>query len=134
MPKVVTMTHAHSNTVLYCLYGFYEHGLLRKELAHVFTNRETTIDNWIRVCESTGTFGRAQTSNPKKFPDDHRKWFCEYYSSNPLAYLDETQDAFQHAYNLSISKSSVWWIKHDCGLTWKVLERRAMHIKEQDDF
>ncbi|KAG1695520.1 hypothetical protein DVH05_028562 [Phytophthora capsici] len=38
------------------------------------------------------------------------------------------------AHHISISKSSVWRIIHDCGLTYKVLERRAMHIKEQDVF
>jgi transposase len=72
MQRAVTQEHAHPNTVLHCLFAFYEHGLPRKELARVFTKSETTIGNWIRVDESTGTFVRAQTEGTRKFTDDHK--------------------------------------------------------------
>ncbi|OWY94366.1 hypothetical protein PHMEG_00035927 [Phytophthora megakarya] len=35
---------------------------------------------------------------------------------------------------MSISSSSIWRLIHDAGRTRKVLERRVMHIKEQDVF
>jgi hypothetical protein len=57
-----------------------------------------------------------------------------YYDSNPLAYLDEAQAAFQRGHRIDISKNSVWRIIHDFGYTWKVLERRAIHVKESDIF
>ncbi|POM62193.1 LOW QUALITY PROTEIN: hypothetical protein PHPALM_28683 [Phytophthora palmivora] len=44
----------------------------------------------------------------------------------------EAQEAFSSTHHMSISESSVWRILHDCGYTRKVLERRAMHIKEKD--
>ncbi|HBT13327.1 MAG TPA: hypothetical protein DEA88_09075, partial [Erwinia persicina] len=47
---------------------------------------------------------------------------------------DEAQAAFKRAHRIEMSKASVWRIIHECGLTRKVLERRSMHIKEQDIF
>ncbi|KAG2974028.1 hypothetical protein PC120_g26061 [Phytophthora cactorum] len=39
--------------------AFYILGYSRKELAHVYHKSNTTIGNWIRVCEATGSFERA---------------------------------------------------------------------------
>eukprot|EP00644_Phytophthora_capsici_P012448 jgi/Phyca11/121923/e_gw1.46.357.1 len=134
MEEAATKQHAHPNTVFHCLYGFYYLGYSRQDLARVYNKNIKTIGNWIKVYQSTGTFERAKSTTDKKFTKDHRQWICDFYSEKPLAYLDEAQHAFQHAHHISISKSSVWRIIHDCGLTYKVLERRAMHIKEQDVF
>ncbi|KAG2896159.1 hypothetical protein PC116_g18046 [Phytophthora cactorum] len=134
MQEAVTKQHAHPNTVLHCLYGFYNLGYSRKELARVYHESETTIGNWIRVYEATGTFERARKASDKKFSSDHRAWLCDFYGKHPLAYLDEVQEAFVQAHHITISKSSIWRIIRDYGLTWKVLERRAMHIKERDIF
>jgi len=93
-----------------------------------------TIGNWITVYEEAGTYQRVQTQCSCRFSSEHRQWLCDYYTDRPLAYLDEAQAAFIRAHEVHISKSSVWRILHDCGLTRKVLERRAMHIKETDVF
>ncbi|KAG1711621.1 hypothetical protein DVH05_008869 [Phytophthora capsici] len=134
MEEAATKQHAHPNTAFHCLYGFYYLGHSRQDLARVYNKNIKTIGNWIKVYQSTGTFERAKSTTDKKFTKDHRQWICDFYSEKPLAYIDETQHAFQHAHNISILKSSVWRIIHGCGLTYKVLERRAMHIKEQDVF
>lgn len=84
--------------------------------------------------ERTGTYQRVDANAIRKFTTAHREWLCNYYAVHPLAYLDEARDAFVRAHQLSISISSVWQIIHDGGLTRKVLERRAMHIKELDVF
>ncbi|KAJ0408662.1 hypothetical protein ATCC90586_006363 [Pythium insidiosum] len=107
MEEAVTRQHAHPNTVYHCLYAYYKLGYSRKHLAHVLNKSERTIGNWIQVYERT---------------------------AQPLAYLDEAQDAFNTEHHVAISKTSVWRILHEFGLTWKVLERRAMHVKEQDIF
>ncbi|ETI44176.1 hypothetical protein L914_10669 [Phytophthora nicotianae] len=57
-----------------------------------------------------------------------------FFEEKPLAYLDEAQDAIIKHFQLSISKTSVWRIIHNFGLTWKVLERWTIHIKERDVF
>lgn len=70
----------------------------------------------------------------RTFSADQLAWLLRYYDQHPLAYLDEAQDAFTRAHHVAISKSSVWRIIREEGLTWKVLERRSMHIKEQEIF
>ncbi|KAK1932476.1 hypothetical protein P3T76_012060 [Phytophthora citrophthora] len=131
MEKVVTKQHAHPNTVLHCLYGFYCLGYSQKELAHIYNKDVKTLGNWIHVYEPSGTFERAQTVAPSRFSAAHRQWLCKFFDDQPLAYVDEAQDAFKATHCMTISKSSVWRIIHECGLTRKVLERRAMHIKER---
>ncbi|KAG6942212.1 hypothetical protein JG687_00019194 [Phytophthora cactorum] len=134
MEEAVTSQHTHPNSVFHCLYGFYCLGYSRKELARIYHKSIKTIGNWINVYERIGTYQRAEASSTRVFTKAHRKWLCEFYTEQPLAYLDEAQEAFLKAHQMSISKSSVWRILHDCGFTRTVLERRAMHIKEKDVF
>jgi transposase len=134
MEAAATRQHAHPNTVYHCLYAYYHLHYSRQTLAHVFCKTEHTIGNWIRKYEATGVSGRASTSKARVFSLEHRTWVYQHYQANPLAYLDETQEAFKRAHGIPISISSVWRIVHGLGLTWKVLERRAMHIKERDVF
>ncbi|KAE9043170.1 hypothetical protein PR001_g5906 [Phytophthora rubi] len=130
MEEAVTRQHAHPNTVFHCLYGFYCLGHSRKELARIYKKTVKTIGNWINVYERTGTYQRADSKVLRRFTAAHQQWLCDYYAEHPLAYLDEAQDAILRAHAMTISISSVWRIIHDAGLTRKVLERRAMHIKE----
>eukprot|EP00644_Phytophthora_capsici_P013952 jgi/Phyca11/120216/e_gw1.40.329.1 len=134
MEDAVLRQHAQPNTVFHCLYGFYCLGLPRKELARIYAKSVKTIGNWIKVYESTGTYHRADSSTVRKFSSAHQQWLCDFFADHRLAYLDEAQDAFVRAYHLSISTASVWRLIHNAGLTRKVLERRAMHIKELDVF
>ncbi|OWY93737.1 hypothetical protein PHMEG_00036757 [Phytophthora megakarya] len=134
MEEAVTRQHAYPNTVFHCLYGFYCLGYSRAQLAHIYHKTVKTIGNWIPVYERTGTYQRVDSRTTRKFTAAHRKWLCDFYAEHPLAYLDEAHDAFVRAYQVSFSVSTVWQIIHDGGLTRKVLERRAMHIKEQDVF
>ncbi|KAF0706667.1 hypothetical protein AaE_014003 [Aphanomyces astaci] len=132
MEAAATRQHAHPNTVYHCLYGYYHLGYSRQILAHVYNKSERTIGNWIRTYEQDGEFRRVSRKGGRKFTTAQRSWLFDYYQAHPLAYLDEAQDAFQQKHGIAISKTSVWQIVHDLGLTWKVLERRAMHIKETD--
>ncbi|RLO03768.1 hypothetical protein DYB28_005294 [Aphanomyces astaci] len=49
-----------------------------------------------------------------------------------MSFLDEAKKAFETQFKRPISISTVWNVIHEHGFTWKVLERRAMHIKEHD--
>jgi transposase len=124
--------HADPNTVMHCLYGYYFLGISKAELGRIYGKTERTVFNWVTRYEATGTYERCRANAQRKFTPAHRQWLLDYYTRNPLAFLDEDQAAFKSANSLSISKSSVWNTIHDFGLTWKVLERRAMHVKERD--
>ncbi|POM61889.1 hypothetical protein PHPALM_29028 [Phytophthora palmivora] len=104
----------------------------RVQLAHIYRKTVRTIGNWITVYERTGTYQRADSRATRKFTVEPRKWLLEFYAQQPLAYLDEARDAFVRAHQVSISTSTVWQIIHEGGLTRKVLERRAMHIKNRN--
>ncbi|OWZ06109.1 hypothetical protein PHMEG_00021682 [Phytophthora megakarya] len=84
------------------------------------------------IVNQTETFERDQSKTDKKFTAAHQARLCDFYDKHPLSYLDEAQTAFVQAHHFTISTSSIWRIIHEFGLTWKVLERRAMHIKERD--
>ena len=134
MVEAATRQHAHPNTVFHCLYAYYYLGYNKSELAHVFNKSPRTIDNWIRVYETTGTYQRISTTTERRFSITQRQWLRDFFAIKPLSYLDEAQTAFHAVHRISISKSSMWRIIHDFGMTRKVLERRAMHIKERDVF
>ncbi|RHZ17423.1 hypothetical protein DYB26_003126 [Aphanomyces astaci] len=134
MEEAATRQHAHANTVYHCLFAYYSLGFSRRHLALVFNKSEHTIGNWVKVYEETGGFERATTAADKKFTTPQRQWLFEFYDRHPLAYLDEAQSAFKRVHRIAISKTTVWRIIRSFGLTWKVLERRAMHIKERDVF
>lgn len=134
MEVAASKQHAHPNTVFHCLYGYFYLGYSRKDLAHIYNKTRQTISNWIREYETSGTYERSSSKSDKKFTVEQREWIRKFFERRPLAYLDEAQGEFHKHYHLVISKTSVWRIIHDFGLTWKVLERRAIHIKERDIF
>ncbi|ETV91078.1 hypothetical protein H310_14241 [Aphanomyces invadans] len=134
MDDIVTKQHAHPNTVFHCLYGFFNLGYTRHQLAAVYNKSERTIGNWIRVYQEMGTYERSNGTVDRKFTVAQRLWLRDFYERRPLAYLDEAQAEFKRVHHMDISKSTVWRIIPDFGLTWKVLERRAMHIKEKNVF
>ncbi|KAH9137851.1 hypothetical protein AeRB84_017637, partial [Aphanomyces euteiches] len=132
MEAAATRQHAHPNTVYNCLYGYYHLGYSKQILAHVYNKTERTIANWIRSYEQDREYRRHSRRQGRKFTTAQRTWLFHFYQDHPLAYLDEAQDAFQQKHGIAIPKTSVWQIVHDLGLTWKVLERRAMHVNERD--
>ncbi|RHZ22346.1 hypothetical protein DYB26_013729 [Aphanomyces astaci] len=134
MEEAATRQHAHANTVYHCLYAYFSLGFTLKHLAHVYNKSERTIRNWLQVYQQTGTYQRVTSASERKFTTAQRQWLYDYYDSNPLSYLDEAQTAFKRIHRIDISKTSIWRIIRSFGLTWKVLERRAMHIKESDVF
>ncbi|KAG2765771.1 hypothetical protein JG687_00016586 [Phytophthora cactorum] len=94
MNAAVTKRHAHPNTVFYCLYGNHYLGYTKMELARIYSKTEKPIAIWVQLYEETEIFQQAKTLADKKFTKDHRRWLYAFYQLNPLAYLDEAQDAF----------------------------------------
>lgn len=134
MDEAATRHHAHPYSVFHCLYGYCHLGHLKQNLTRFYNKTPKPIGNWIHRYDETGTYARASTKSDRKFAAEQRQWLPDWFESRPPAYLDETQDEFKKVYRLNISKSSVWRIIHEFGLTWKGIERRAVQIKERDIF
>lgn len=54
------------------------------------------------------------------------------YRIEPILFLDEAKQRFQHYFQISISVSSICTILHEAGLSWKTIERRAMQIRDDE--
>ncbi|KAF0731408.1 hypothetical protein Ae201684P_006825 [Aphanomyces euteiches] len=124
--------HASPNTVMHCLYGYFFLGMKRSQLAIIYRKDEKTISNWIQRYNDTGSYSRKCSSTLRTFSQVEKQWILEYYRKNPLAFLDEARSAFVQMFKRSISVSHIWTIIHQHGMTWKVIERRVIHIKQQD--
>ncbi|KAH9146834.1 hypothetical protein AeRB84_009338 [Aphanomyces euteiches] len=130
--RAVVFGHASINTIMHALYGYYYLGFTKKQLAHIYNKHVNTICNWVERFEEDGDYQRRDSTNTRKFTTDQRKWLIEFYKKNPLSFLDEARFEFQQRFNSSNSISSIGRMLRSEGLTWKVLKRRAFHIKSAD--
>lgn len=131
--KEVFHKHASVNTIMHCMYGYYFLGLRKTQLARIYGKRPSTITNWIERYERDGIYNRKEREKVfLKFPEEQRKWVIELYKTNPVLYIDEARDMFQRHFLRTISKQSIHKILHAEGFTWKMIERRAMQIRETD--
>ncbi|ETL82621.1 hypothetical protein L917_17246, partial [Phytophthora nicotianae] len=55
------------------------------------------------------------------------KWICDFFTTQPIVYLDEAQDTFRRIHHIAISKITVWRITHD----EKDAGERAIHIRRK---
>ncbi|KAF0743554.1 hypothetical protein Ae201684P_004011 [Aphanomyces euteiches] len=126
--------HASKNTLMHALYAHFYLGMKRQDIARVFHKSLSTLSNWIQRFESTGDNERVHGNHHSSFTQEQKEWIINFFEAAPLSFLDEAKRAFEREYKTPIAISTVWRIIHSYGLTWKVLERRAMHIKERDIF
>lgn len=124
---------ASVSTKYHCLYGHYFLGLSRIQLATLYGKSRTTISSWIMDYERNGLVTKARRATVfRKFGKDKRDWLVKLYERRPVLYLNEAQKLFANKFGVSISASSICNILHANGLSWKVLERRAIQIRQAD--
>lgn len=125
---------ADENTKYHALYGYYFLNLSRKELSEIYCKSTATIGNWINQYESEGSVARkiALEKVYRKFGYEKRQFLIELYERRPVLYLCEAKEIFKSKFGISISVASIHAILHENGLTWKVLERRAIQIRLKD--
>lgn len=127
----VVTRQAEENTKYHALYGHYFLNISRKQLAVIYNKTRATIGNWINQYETEGSVARriAVSKVFRKFGEEKRQFLVELYKSRPVLYLCEAKDIFRRQFGISISVASIHTILHEKGLTWKVLERRAIQIR-----
>ncbi|ORY48465.1 hypothetical protein BCR33DRAFT_782195 [Rhizoclosmatium globosum] len=112
---LVKHSHATAEVKAYCLYMYYFMGVKPSKLAQTFKKSKSTIQEWINTYETTGTLD------------------CNLSETSPTLTLAEARYLFQQHYrNILISKSSICIILCEAGLSWKVIERRAMQVSEAE--
>lgn len=127
--------HASDEVRCYALYAYYFLGRSKTQIATTYHKSVSTISNWISFYESTGSLFRpSRIGIPSKFDEDKRQWLVNLYYENPVLYLDEAKHQFQMQFNISVSTSSICRILHDNNMSWKVLEKRAIQIRDSEIF
>ncbi|KAH9123906.1 hypothetical protein LEN26_002290 [Aphanomyces euteiches] len=126
--------HASKNTIMHALFIYYFLGAKCVVIARLFRKSMSTISSWIERYENTSDYNRKVATVVGSFSDEHKHWVVSYYKANPVAYLDEAKRAFETHFKKYISVTTVWRIIHSFGLTWKVLERRAIQGRQDDVF
>lgn len=126
--------HASENTIYHALYGFYFGGMSIKDLAHTYHKDYTTIYRWIKAYEENGEVIRKQSvlAMYRKFDEHQRSWLVDLYKDRPILHQNEASLLFFRKFQIQISTSSISTILSEAGLTWKVLERRAIQIQIAD--
>ncbi|XP_058813505.1 uncharacterized protein LOC131677624 [Topomyia yanbarensis] len=129
----VQQQHAVPNTVYHALYAHYYLGMSKKDIATIYGKSLSTIYSWLRKFENEGVYQRKKRIQIyKKFNAEMRLWLVQLYQEHPLLFLDEAKEKFQKHFQISISVSSVCFILHEAGLSWKTVERRAIQIREAE--
>ncbi|XP_053696572.1 uncharacterized protein LOC128743904 [Sabethes cyaneus] len=125
--------HASVNTVYHCLYGYYYLGVNKSTLAKIYAKHRSTISQWIRLYEENKYFSRKEREKVYlEFGPKERSWIVDLYRNCPILYLYETKERFQRTFHKSISTASISRILHAEGYSWKVLERRAIQLRQRD--
>lgn len=116
------------------MYGYYFKGLSLKKLADLYHKDQSTICRWIKKYKENGNVARKKPvcATYRKFDEGKRGWVVNLYKDRPILHQNEAALLFFQEFHMDISTSSISAILSEAGLTWKVLERRAIQIQVQD--
>lgn len=125
---------ASKNTIYHVLFGYFFRGIPIKDLTQIYNKGRTTISRWIKNYEQTGDVARKKSllAVYRKFDADQRNWLLNLFKERPILHQNEAAYLFFEKFQSQISTSSISTILSDAGLTWKVLERRAIQIQIED--
>lgn len=87
-----------------------------------------------RTYEEKGDVTRKKSvlATYRKFDVHQRIWLVDLYNDRPTFHQNEAALLFFQRFHIKISTSSSSTILSEAGLTWKVLERRAIQIQVAD--
>jgi len=130
---LVEHKQASDNTKYHALYLYFFCGYSKIKVASVFRKNASTIGRWIDRYEDSGSVERIKHSDLfRKFGHEKRQFIVDLINDKPLMFLEEIKQEFIKAFSMDISISQVYKIMHAHGLTHKVIERRAMQIRNAD--
>ncbi|XP_062533313.1 uncharacterized protein LOC134202300 [Armigeres subalbatus] len=130
----VSHHQASENTKYHALYAYYYLSKSRSELATLYCKHHSTISKWIREYEGQQSFRNGQSSRSRfhKLSEEEVEWIRQLYIEYPSTYLDEAKTLFEDTFRKKISLSTICRILTRIGFSRKVLEKRAVQIKDED--
>ena len=129
---VVFGSQATREVKLHAVYVVLFLGFPLRVCALLFGKSKSTISNWVAQYKKEGDCHRkVQKSNATKLFDYHRSWIVNFVLHvDPLAYLHEVRSEFQKVHGFYISLSCISRLLMEEWITKKVIERRAMEIRQ----
>jgi len=103
----------------------------------MFSVDSRTLRNWLSKYEETGDLERKNEEDGeerRKFKATHREWICTLVNKQPLLFAHEIAEKFCQKFYTKIAESSVCRILRENGYCKKVVERRALQIRDADIF
>jgi transposase len=136
MWQVVFGVQASLEVKLHAVFLVQFHGLSFATVGYLFGKSASSIHRWVCKFREIGDVTRKKQAVPaatRKLEKFHLLWLTNYVLNvDPLTYLSELQKAFSDTFNFDISVSSLSRALASLGLSYKVIERRAMQIRDVD--
>eukprot|EP00732_Lithocolla_globosa_P004427 Lithocolla_globosa_v1_NODE_4081_length_1515_cov_38.621233.p1 type:complete len:382 gc:universal NODE_4081_length_1515_cov_38.621233:1309-164(-) len=132
--KTLFGSHASDDLKIHAVYAVVYLGYPQNFVAHIFNFSPKSISTWVSDFHSGKLFQEHDRSRPgrRTFNEDHRNWILKLVKKDPLLYIREIKASFRDHFGTSISDTSILRILHDAGLCKKVLEQRALEIREEE--
>jgi transposase len=129
----ITDQQATENTKLHLLYGFFFLGIPVKVLSKIYCKSVRTVQYWINRWANFASVARLNEGvNSRKYNDEKQAFIIDCYRKQPCLFLGEAKELFDKEFHVNISRSTIWRIIHNAGLTRQVIERRAIEICVED--
>ena len=120
--KNATKGHASIEVKYHAVYVHFFLGKSKKEVARCFNKAPSTVGEWVKEFKEHDGFNpKERKVKFRKLTPEKRQWVLDYYNKNPVAFLEETKDAYREQWGQEVSTVSIWRILRAAGLTWKVL-------------
>ncbi|TPX68662.1 hypothetical protein CcCBS67573_g07104 [Chytriomyces confervae] len=132
--QTVKGQHGTPEVRFHCLYMYYYQNVSKAKLSVLFGKAPSTISGWITQYEEGGGAARqARTNMNLRHGPERREWVVSQFHKKPVMHLSEAKSNYVLRYpGSTISAASISIILKEAGLSWKVLERRAIQICNAD--
>jgi transposase len=100
--------HAHQNTRAHCLYGYFNLGQTKSDLAKQFHKDKKTVGNWIKKYEETGELQKSSRSSYfVKVNQEQREWIVNLFKNKPVLFQKEAVRLYFNEYKELISPRTI---------------------------
>jgi transposase len=134
MWQVVFGQQASFEVKMHAVYCIQFLGFPIRTVAYLFGKGKSSVDRWNRRFVETGTVERKMSKEAMgKLGSTHKLWILKYVLfTDPLTYLHELKEKFHRHFGFSVHESTLSRFLVSKGITKKVIERRAMQVRQKD--
>jgi transposase len=136
--QVVFGVQASREVKMHAVFMAEFHGVPFRVVAFMFGKSASSVHRWVQKFREFGDVSRKVTreeilASNGKLTKVHKDWLKHFVLYvDPLAYLQELQEQFTLEFFFSVHVSTISRALTQMGFTFKVIERRAMQIRDTE--